>query len=125
MTFGFMIKNCANNLFIFLCSLCTNRTVVQKRALKEHTKQKSKNKDDSDVQRKADSNEDGDSETDIGKTPPKITNIVCIFADGSAISSERDEKWIQNTECLMWAHVECLDPETDIVFVNNANKYQF
>ena len=33
-----------------MCSLRTNRTMVQKRKLKKNTKQKSKNKDDSDVQ---------------------------------------------------------------------------
>ena len=62
------------------CSLRSNRTVVQKQALKKNTKQKSKNKDnDSDVQSKADSDEDGDSETVIGKAPPKNKNIVCIL----------------------------------------------
>ena len=94
------------------CSLRTNRTVVQKRTLKKNTKQKSKNKDnDSDVQSKADSDEDGDSETVIGKAPPK-TKTFFAFCDGFAKSSARDENWIQWTECLLGAHVECLDAET-------------
>ena len=39
---------------------------------------------------------------------------MCIFRDGFAKSSARDEKWIQCTECLVWPHVKCLDAETDI-----------
>ena len=50
-----------------------------------------------------DSDEDGDSETIIRKAPLKNKNILYIFCDGTAKSSERDEKWI-----------ECLDAETDI-----------
>ena len=66
--------------------------MVQKQTLKKNTKQKSKNKEDSDVQSKSDSDKDGDSETVIRKTPPKNKNILCIFCDGSAKSSARDEK---------------------------------
>ena len=78
MTPGFIIKNFTNNLCFFF-SLRINRTVVQKRTLKKNTKQKSKNKDISDVQSEADSDEDGDSETIIGKAPPKNKNILCIL----------------------------------------------
>ena len=92
-------------------SLRTNRTVVQKRTLKKNTKLKSKNKDDSDVQSKADSDEDGDSETVIKNAPPKIKTFFA-FCDGFAKSSARNKKWIQCTECLLWAHVDCLDAKT-------------
>ena len=49
----------------------------------KNTKQKSKNKDndsnESNVQSKADSNEYGDSDTVIGKVPPKNKSILCIL----------------------------------------------
>ena len=68
MTYEFIFRNFANNLHVFFCSLCKNRTVVQKRTLQQNTKQKSKDKDNnSDVQSKADSDEDDDSETVIEK----------------------------------------------------------
>ena len=57
-------------MFTF-CSLRKNRTVVKKRTLRKNTKQQSKNKNDSDVQSKADSDEDHYSETVIGKAPLK------------------------------------------------------
>ena len=50
--------------------------MVQKQTLMKNTKQKSKTKDnDFDVQRKADFDEDCDSETVIGKAPLKNKNI--------------------------------------------------
>ena len=63
------------------------------------------------MQNKADSDEDGDPETVIGKNPPEYKNILCIFCDGSA-KSTRDEKWIECTECLVWTHIKCLDIQT-------------
>ena len=51
------------------CSLCTNCTVVQKRKLKKNTPEKKDN--NSNVQSKADSDEDGDSKNVITKTPSK------------------------------------------------------
>ena len=70
--------------YVLICmspflSLRTNRTVVQKRTLKKNTNQKSKNKDDCDVQSKADFDEYGDSDTTIGKAPPKNKHIFCIL----------------------------------------------
>ena len=71
---------------------------------------KNRNKDnDSYVQSEADSKDNGDSKT----------------FDGFAKSSARNEKWIQCTECLMWAHVECLDAGLTCMFANTANEYQF
>ena len=93
------------------CSLRPNRTVVQKRTLKKNTKQKSKNKDnDSNVQSKADSDEDETRKSSLERLPPK-TKTFFAFYDGFAKSNARDKKWIQCTECLLWAHIECLDAE--------------
>ena len=44
------------------------------------------------MQRKADSDKDGDSEMVIGKGTGENRKIVCIFCDGSAKSSALDEK---------------------------------
>ena len=70
-----------------------HRTVVQKRALNKNTKQKSTNKDNaSDVQSKADSDEDIDSETVIGEAPnAKKQKHSVHFCDGSTKSSACDE----------------------------------
>ena len=45
----------------------------------ENIKHKSKNKDNSNVKSKADSNEEDDSETVIGKAPHKNKNILRIL----------------------------------------------
>ena len=63
------------------------------------------------MQNKADPDEDSDSETVIGKTSPLNKNVVA-FCDGFARSSARDKKWIQFTECFLWAHVGCSDTKT-------------
>ena len=70
------------------------------------------------MQRKADSDKDGDSEMVIGKGTGENRKIVCIFCDGSAKSSALDEKprvqctW-HNVQMSPRTHVECSDAETD------------
>ena len=112
MTYEFIVKNFANYLYVsFLLTTYKSYSGI-KRMMKKNTKQKSKNKDNSsDVQSKVDSNADGDSETIIEKAPPK-TKTFFAFRDGFAKPRAGAKKWIQCTECLLWAHVECLDSET-------------
>ena len=64
----------------YFCPLRKNLTVVRKRTLKKNTKQKLKTKEnDSNVQSKADSDEDCDLGTVIEKAPSKNKTILCIF----------------------------------------------
>ena len=67
MTYEFIVKNLANNLYIFFLYilflfLCTNRTVLQNHTLKKNKKQQSiKKYNNSDMKTKADSDKDGNS----------------------------------------------------------------
>ena len=96
-----VIKNFANNLYVFFLLTTYKSYSGTKMDTGEKSKPpKSANKyNDSDVQSKADSDENGDSETVIGKAPPKTKTFFAFF-DGFAKFRARD-KWIL-----------CLDAET-------------
>ena len=109
MTYEFIVKNFANNLYVFFCSLHTNRTVIKTDT--EETKRKSEKKDkDFDVQRKAGCDEDGDSATVIGEVPPQNSKYSLHFVMDSQNPAHAMKS--RCTECFLWAYVECLDAET-------------
>ena len=110
-------------MFTF-CSLCTNRTVVQKRTLKKYRKQKSKKKTMTPMCRvKQTPMKMATRKPWLEKLPPQKQKTFLSFCDGFAKSSLHDEKWIQRTECLLWAHVECLDAKIHM-YICEYCKYQ-
>ena len=117
MTDGFIIYNFANNLDIF--SLRTTYRLYSGTKTEGKYKKKSKNEDN--VRLQCAEQSKLRRRWRLGnrhwKGSPQKQNILCIFCDGS-IKSTRDEKWIQCTKCLLWAHVECPRRE------NTAKKYQ-
>ena len=92
------------------CTLRTNRTLVHKRTLKKKTKQLT-------IEKKRTTRKCRAKQTQMNMATlkaslerlPQKTKIFLAFYDGFAKSSARDEKWIQSTECLLWAHVECYE----------------
>ena len=74
MTHGFIIKNFANDLYVFFLLITYKSYSGTKTDTEEQYKTKIEKKDDSNVQSKADSDKNDVSETVIGKAlppPPK------------------------------------------------------
>ena len=104
MTHGFIIKNFANNFYVFLLLTTSKSYSGTKTDTEDQYKKKSKNKHDSDVQSKADSDKYGDSEIVFGKPLPSLPK----------------NKQTNFVHFLWWVHkIQCMRRKVNIMYTTH------